>query len=217
MKAVALLLLLANMLFYAFAAGYFGRPGNPDAVRVAQQLKAERVRIVGHGNKPPPVAAERPAEPPEILCLRWEHLPAGEADQLAAALAEKFEGVRVERRAESAEPSGWWVQVPPLANKAEAERKAGELKQLGVGDLFVMQEAGPNYLAISLGVFSSERRAQERLAELKAKGVRSARLQPRPGKESLFALEARGPLDRKPEVQEFAATIAPRASALGCK
>jgi hypothetical protein len=214
LKAFALLLLLANMLFYAFAAGYFGRPGNPDAERVAQQLKADRVRIVGHGDKPP---AERSAEPAETLCLRWEHLPAGEADQLASALAEKFEGVRVERRAESAEPTGWWVQVPPLANKAEAERKAAELKQLGVGDLFVMQDAGANYLAISLGVFSSERRAQERLAELKAKGIKSARVTPRSGKESLFALEARGPLDRKPEVQEFAATIAPRAAALGCK
>jgi hypothetical protein len=81
----------------------------------------------------------------------------------------------------------------------------------------VMQDAGQNYLAISLGVFSSERRAQERLAELKAKGVKSARVTPRAGKESLFALEARGPLDKKPAVEEFAATVVPRAPALGCK
>ena len=217
MKIIVLVLFLANLLFLAFGAGYFGRPANPDAARVAQQLEPGRVRIVGYGAKPPPLAAERAGEPEEVLCLRWERLPGGEADQLAAALAEKFEGVRVERRAEPAEPSGWWVQVPPQANKAEAERKVAELKQLGVSDLFVMQDAGANYLAISLGVFSSERRAQERLAELKGKGVRSARVLPRPGKESLFALEARGPLERKTEVQEAAATLAPRSVAQVCK
>ena len=92
-----------------------------------------------------------------------------------------------------------------------------ELKQLGVSDLFVMQDAGANYLAISLGVFSSERRAQERLAELKGKGVKTARVLPRPGKESLFALEARGPLEKKAEVQEFATTLVPRAAAQVCK
>ena len=217
MKVVALVLFLANLLFFAFGAGYFGRPANPDAARVAQQLEPGCVRIVGFGNKPPALPAQARSEPEEVLCLRWEHLAGGEADQLAATLAEKVEGVRVERRAEPAEPSGWWVQVPPLATRAEAERKAGELKQLGAGDLFIMQEAGANYLAISLGVFSSERRAQERLAELKGKGVRSARVLPRPGKESLFALEARGPLESKTEVEELAATLAPPAAAQACK
>jgi hypothetical protein len=217
LKVVALVLFLANLLFLAFGAGYFGHPANPDAARLEQQLEPGRVRIVGYGNQPPPLPAERRSEVEEILCLRWEHLAGGEADQLASTLAEKFEGVRVERRAEPAEPSGWWVQVPPLATRAEAERKAAELKQLGAGDLFIMQDAGANYLAISLGVFSSERRAQERLAELKGKGVKSARVLPRPGKESLFALEARGPLERKAEVQAFATTLAPRAAALPCR
>lgn len=217
MKVVALVLLLANLLFLAFAGGYFGRPANPDAARLTQQLEPGRVRIVGYGDKPPALPAEKRSEPEEVLCLRWEHLPGAEADQLASTLAEKFAGVRVERRAEPAEPSGWWVQVPPLATRAEAERKAAELKLLGAGDLFIMQEAGANYLAISLGVFSSERRAQERLAELKGKGVRSARVLPRSGKESLFALEARGPADKKAEVQDFAATLAPRATAQACR
>ena len=60
----------------------------------------------------------------------------------------------------------WWVMVPPLANKAEADKKVGELKELGVSDLFVVHDAGPNQFAISLGVFSSEKGGQEHLARL---------------------------------------------------
>lgn len=220
MKALVFLLVLANVLFYAFAGGYFGHPGNPDAGRAEQQLAPERVRIVARGPNPPAKgaveAAQRPAEPEE-LCLRWDHLAAAEADQLASALAEKFAGVRVERRPASTDGAAWWVLVPAQTSKAEAERKAGELKQLGVSDLFVVQEAGPNQFAISLGVFSSEKGGQEQLAELRAKGVKSAKLIPRPGKEPQFSVEARGPLAKKGEVQEFAEGVVTKSTAQGCK
>ena len=54
MKALVFLLVLVNLLFYAFTEGVFGRPGNPDAGRVDQQLVPERVRIVARGDQPPP-------------------------------------------------------------------------------------------------------------------------------------------------------------------
>ena len=221
MRAVVFLLILANLLLYAFAGGYFGSSENPDAGRVAKQLAADRLHIVGHGQKSPgkgngerkPFDAER-AEPDE-LCLLWNHLPAAEADRLASALAEKFAGVRVERRA--AAGAGVWVMVPSLGSKAEAERKVAEFKGLGVSDLLIIQETGANQFAISLGVFSNERGGQDRLAELKAKGVRSARMVPRPGKGSHFQVEARGPLARKEEIQDFAAGIVTKSPAPGCK
>ena len=223
MRTVVFLLIFANLLFYAYSGGYFGRAENPDAGRVAQQLAADRVRIVGHGQKPPgkgngerkPADAER--EEPDELCLKWDHLAAAEADRLASSLAEKFAGVRVERRAVVAEGAGAWVMVPSLGSKAEAERKAAEFKGLGVSDMFIIQEAGPNQYAISLGVFSSEKGGQDRLAELKAKGVRSARLMPRPGKEGQFQVVVRGPLAKKVEVQEFAGGVVAKASAQNCK
>jgi hypothetical protein len=223
LRVVVFLLILANLLFYAFAGGYFGRPENPDAGRVGQQLAADRLRIVGHDQKPPPKgngerqSADAERTDPEELCLLWDHLPAADADRLASSLAEKFAGVRVERRVVAAEGAGAWVMVPPLGSKAEAERKAAEFKGLGVSDMFIIQEAGPNQYAISLGVFSSEKGGQDRLAELKAKGVRSARLMPRPGKESQFQVEARGPLANKTEVQEFAGGIVAKKSAQACK
>lgn len=223
MRTVVFLLIFANLLFYAYSGGYFGRAENPDAGRVAQQLAADRLRIVGHGQKPPgkgngeskPGNVER--GDPEELCLLWNRLPAAEADRLASTLAEKFAGVRVERRAVAAEGAGVWVMVPPQGSKAEAERKVAELKELGVKDLLIVQESGSNQYAISLGVFSSEKGGQDRLAELKAKGVRSARVMPRPGKEGQFQVVVRGPLDKKAEVQEFAGGVVAKSAAQNCK
>ena len=224
MRALVFLLVLANLLFQAFAGGYFGRPDNPDAWRIGQQLAADRVRIVGHGETPPAkgAAEQQPAEvapppEPEELCLLWEHLPAAEADQLASTLAEKLSGIRVERRAVQADGSGWWVMVPPLANKAEADKKVGELKELGVNDLFVVHDAGPNQFAISLGVFSTEKGGQEHLGRLKAKGVKSAKLIRRPGKETRFAVEARGPLAKKAAVEELAAGVVEKSPTQICQ
>ena len=223
MRVIVFLLILANLLLYAFAGGYFGQPENPDSGRVARQLAADRMRIVGYGQKPPAKgngerqSAEAARAEPDELCLLWDHLPAADADRLASTLAEKFTGIRVERRAVAAEGAGTWVMVPPQGSKAEAERKISELKELGVKDLLIIQEAGPNQFAISLGVFSSEKGGQERLAELRAKGVRTARLMPRPGKEGRFQVEARGPLVKKVEVQDFAAGIVAKATAQNCR
>jgi len=226
LKALVFLLVLGNLLFLAFAGGYFGGPDNPDAGRIGQQLVPERVRIVGYGQTPPTTAdvekraAEAPPPPPaepEELCLLWEHLPADAADRLASTLAEKLAGIRVERRAVPVEGAGWWVMVPPLANKAEADKKVGELKELGVNDLFIVHDAGPNQFAISLGVFSTEKSGQEHLARLRAKGVKSAKLIRRPGKETQFAVEARGPLANKAEVEELAAGVVEKSPAQICQ
>ena len=224
MKALVFLLVLGNLLFLAFAGWYFGGPDNPDAARVGQQLAPERVHIVGYGQTPPAkeevekLVAEAPPPPePEELCLVWEHLPADEADRLASTLAEKLAGIRVERRAVPVEGAGWWVMVPPLANKTEADKKVGELKELGINDLFVVRDAGSYQFAISLGVFSTEKGGQEHLGRLKAKGVKSAKLIRRPGKETQFAVEARGPLAKKAEVEELAAGVVEKSPAQVCQ
>jgi len=240
-KVLVFLLVLANLLFYAFSAGYFGRPENPDAGRLEQQVEPDKMRLVSHGEAPPaskkvvepppvaeaepaPVAEAVPAPAPapapvavEKICLRWEHLPVADANRLAARIDEKFAGFKQVKRAVAAEGAGWWVYIPPLPGKDEAEKKAGELRQFGITDYFIIQEAGPNRFAISLGVFSSEKGAQERLAELKAKGVRSAKLNIRPGKESLITLEASGPATDKAALNKAAQAILPKTPAVDCK
>ncbi|WP_265947307.1 SPOR domain-containing protein [Dechloromonas sp. A34] len=234
MKTLVFLLVLANLLFYAFSAGYFGRPDNPDAVRVEKQVLPERMRIVSRGEAPaspakavepvkPEVVAEAPrAEPvtkveePAAVCLAWEHLPPVDAERVASLVSSKFAEFKVVRRVVASEGNGWGVFVPPLAGKADAERKATELRQLGVTDYFIVQD-GPIRNAISLGIFSSEKGAQERLAELKEKGVRSARVMPRPGKDSTVNVQATGPASSKEALLAAIGKAVPKSDVVGCK
>ncbi len=245
MKALVFLLVLFNLLFYAFGAGYFGRSESPDAVRLDKQVLPERMKIVSRGEAPVAKAAEPakqaepevpakgeaapvveaantvvevPAKPvpPPTICLAWEHLAVTDADKVSALLTAKFGEFKTTRRVVGGESNGWWVFIPPQAGKAEADKKAGELRQLDVTDYFIVQE-GPNRFAISLGVFSSEKGGQERLAELKEKGVRSARLTPRPGKDGTVSLQASGPATAKAALLEAVAKAVPKAGGQACK
>jgi len=77
------------------------------------------------------------------------------------------------------ETAGWWVHMPPQGNRANALRKAAELRKLGVQDFFVVQDAGPNQWALSLGVFTTAEAAKAHLAALQEKRDRSAVISPR--------------------------------------
>ncbi|MBS1191047.1 MAG: hypothetical protein H6R10_2839 [Rhodocyclaceae bacterium] len=256
MKALVFVLVLANALFFAYTQGHFGRPENPDAGRVEQQLNPERIRVVARGEPPAgsetkkevpapekeadaekpvaektaaietpgvaekPTATEKPAaieKPGQNACMLWSELSGSEANRLAGLLGEKFTDFEVVRRATPVEGAGWWVFIPPLPSKAEADKKAGELKRMGVTDYFVVQEAGPNRFAISLGVFSSESGANEHLTNLKAQGVRSARMGARLGKDALQAVEARGPANRLAALAAAAAATLPEIVSRQCK
>lgn len=270
MKIVVFLLLLANLLFAAYGGGYFGRPANPDAGRVEQQIMPERMRIVGRGEvpdaggkpappakpeaaavpapepaapsegAPPPPGEAAPAAAPaspdkvseasaveakvaeeaaavsEATCLIWRQLPLADADRLATLLAKRFADFKISQQKVISESNGWWVVIPPLPGKAEADKKAGELLALGVREYFVIQD-GASRFGISLGVFSGEKGARERLAELRAKGVRSAVAGPRPGKDDSATLQARGPLKKRSEVLAAAGRLLPAGEPQACQ
>jgi hypothetical protein len=224
-KALVFLLVLVNLLFYAFSAGYFGRPENPDAGRVEKQVAPERMRIVSRGETPgkgaeavkPGAAVEvSKAEEAAPVCLVWANLTVADADQLQALLTDKFAEFKVLRTTEAGESNGWWVFIPPLAGKAEADKKTAELRRFGITDYFVIPE-GSSRFAISLGVFSSEKGGQDRLAELKQRGIRSARLTPRPGKETAVSLQVSGPLATRAALLETVGKAFAGTEAQVCK
>ena len=77
-----------------------------------------------------------------------------------------------------------------------ADKKAAELKKLGLEAFLVVQESGPNQFAVSLGLYKSEQGARERLAAVQGKGARSARIQVRESPTDKMLVEVRGPLER---------------------
>jgi hypothetical protein len=166
----------------------------------------------------PEAEAEAKAEKADkpAICLFWRPLPVADAERLSAMRAKRFGDYKQSRKTVSSESNGWWVFIPPVSGKAEADKKSVELRELGVTEFFVVQDA-LNRNAISLGVFSSEKGGQDRLAELKAKGIRSAQVAPRPGKDSQVTLQARGPASEKALVIAAVGQILPKADTLACK
>jgi hypothetical protein len=224
-KILVFLLVLANLLFYAFSQGVFGHADNPDAARVQQQINPEGLRIVARDEAPaapvpetPPPAPAVPAPEAAPLCLAWSGLSAVEAERLAALFGERFAAYAVAYPANEAggtDGKSWWVYMPPLADRAAAERKTAELRALGVRDYFILPD-GLNRFAISLGIFSSEKAAREYLGELQGKGVRSARVGPRPDKAGRVTLELRGAQAGRDALLEATSRLLPRKSAQDC-
>lgn len=144
-----------------------------------------------------PVADAAPSSATETkVCLLWEHLSITDAERVGGLVANKFTDYKIRSQNADGEARSWWVFIPPQQGKQGADKKAGELRGLGVTDYFTVPD-GPNRFAISLGIYSGEKGAQERLSELKKQGVRSARLIPRPDKDGMVNIEASGPVKTK--------------------
>jgi hypothetical protein len=217
MRAFVFLLILANLLFFAWTQGYFGLARDSDAYRVEQQLLPDRISIVARDEAPPPEKAPPPAKPAEKkveeVCLRFADLPLADAVRVESAVAEKLPSMKVLRTLNPMN-AGYWVFIPPLPTRQEAERKTAELKKLGVPEYFIVQDPGPDQRAISLGIFSTREAADERLEQLRAKSVRTARVGERNVKAATATIDLRGP--RSDAVQALISETLPDARPQSC-
>jgi hypothetical protein len=170
MRALFLILVLANLAFYAWSR-YDGAADGPDRAPLSRQIEPEKLKVISPADLPPPVSAGKKPSALALACMEWGSFTVADAPRAEQALEPLGLGARLtQRRAE--EIAGWWVFIPPQGSRQGALRKAAELKGLGVDDYYIMTDDW----ALSLGVFRSEEAAQARLAALRAQGVRSARL-----------------------------------------
>jgi hypothetical protein len=236
MRVFVFFLVLANLLFFAWAHGHLGS-GDADDLRVEEQLRPERIRIVSKDQPPeetrerveeevlpvppsekspasseePPVLPEKPPAVeavPEDVCVVLNGVSQSEADTLTRLFAEKLPVFRLSR---TGTPGlAYWVHIPPFSTRREAESRVAELRRLGVQEYFIMQE-GADSFTISLGLFSTPGAAESALAVLREKGVRSARLGERPHRSALSQIELTGPRSQAGEMRQALAEALPRA------
>lgn len=227
------LLALMNMTGFSAAPG-----GEPD--RLSSQLHPEKLKIVGHGDDAPiveqatdeappaadePVAAasdvaqatesapvETPASKPlSLACVSWGGLSKAQAD----AISLRAKGLKFTAKEQTVTgSSSWWVHLPPQTDRAGAEKKAEELRTLGVNDYFIVKDPGANQNAISLGLYKSEESANRALEMLKAKGVRSARIEVRDT--TSIKLEVTGPADQLAGFSSDTSSRIPNAPRANC-
>jgi hypothetical protein len=168
MRALFLLLLFANLAFYAWWR--YGAPADAAGTApLSRQIEPEKLKVIAPANLPPAATPKKPASV-AASCLEWGSFTVADAPRAEQALEPLGLGARLAQR-RTEEVAGWWVFIPPQGSRQSALRKVQELKNLGVDEYFIMQD-----WTLSLGVFRSEDAAHARLAALRAQGVRSARV-----------------------------------------
>jgi hypothetical protein len=186
-RTVVILLVLANLTFFAYRQ--LDKASGGEAVRLEQQVQPDKIKLL----TPQQVAALGPAKTAALadVCAEWGPFGDSERSRALAELEPLALGrLLTQKRVEVT--GAYWVYVPPLAGKAEAERRAGDLRNRGAKDAFVV-ETGPQRLAISLGVFRNEASANAYLAELAKLGVIGARTGARQQPVALTSLVVRDP------------------------
>jgi len=187
MRALFLLLVLANLAFFAWTR--YLSPGDPatDAQPFMRQVEPERLRVISAGE----IFARAQTGAALIACIEWGAIPGTASARAWRALESLALGARLsERKAEEA--ASWWVYMPPQGSRQGAQRKAAELKALGEDDYEIVEDDERNRWSISLGLYGSEEQARARLGALREKGVRSAVLRPREPQSENTWLEVRG-------------------------
>lgn len=103
-------------------------------------------------DEPPATEAQQPEKPdkPEgtdktaetkavDVCLALKDLPIAEVTQLENQLSDKSPEFKVTRTA-TVSTGSYWVFIPPLPTKQDAENKTTELEKLRVTEFFIVQE-----------------------------------------------------------------------------
>lgn len=164
MRAWVTALVIANVALALYGVFTARHPPGSTAAPVAE-INADRVR-------PVPLAAD-PVQP----CLEWGPLAPPELARALEALKESAIGTPRVR-----EVSGipvWWVHVPPLRSREDAERRLREIEELGVKEARIVADESYRH-AISLGIFRSEEAATAYQARMRENKVRNSAIVQRP-------------------------------------
>ena len=188
LKLIFWFLLCLNGLLFAYNQGLLGNDNRDqrEPARLRHQLNADKLRLVpvpvpaaGASASASPVAAEAvtPAALAIVACIEAGSFSPADARRFEAQLAPLQLGERQGRRSVAkTDATSHIVFIAPQGSREAAERKAAELKSLGVTDYFIMSDNSALKWGISLGVFKSETAARSLLATLGKQGVHSARL-----------------------------------------
>ncbi|MDO8177498.1 MAG: SPOR domain-containing protein, partial [Undibacterium sp.] len=185
-------LLLINALLLAFNFGYLGNWSfnTHEPQRMKMEQGADRLQLLSA--KAAIVLNEPPAEKNDeiIACLEVGNFAQSDASNFEEKLKQLSLGDR-QTKTSVADVATNMVYIPSLGSKEGADKKATELRRIGITDFFIVQDQSDMRWGISLGVFKTEEAAKSHLANLANKGVRSARIGPRTVSATKFSYQLR--------------------------
>lgn len=202
LRSFVLLLILANLAFFAWSHGYLRTAGLGPAdvaepLRLQQQIHPERLVISPPASSPSSAASEPASAPTPApntvasaaetaasapvsaasgagLCLQLgPYITAGPA--VGSALREA--GLKPVEKREPLSPQ-WMVLLGPFADAATLKAQLADLQKLGLKEgSYGSITDRPRYMpGISLGVLPTEAAAQQQLKLMQGKGVANAKV-----------------------------------------
>ena len=172
LRAVVLLLILANGVYYAWSQGLLLSWGwaptqQEEPYRLAQQIRPEAVRVLPSDDG---LRVEGDGRGPE--CLQAGPFD----DKLAAPLRQALAGWPggTWSLEPATAPGRWIVYMGRYASVDNVDKKKGELRQIGVAfEPLANADLEPG---LSLGGFASQAEANAHLERLATRGVRTAKV-----------------------------------------
>lgn len=171
------LLLLVNAALFALQQGYLGAfySDGREPARIGKQLQVDKIKMVATDAVPAAVAVAASADsvPTPAACIEIGNFSAAEARRFSSHLAELTPALKFDRR-EIQEVASHMVYLPSLGSKEAADKKADDLRRLGINDFFVIQDSSALRYGISLGIFKTDEAAQKQVANLVKHGLNGA-------------------------------------------
>jgi len=171
MKRLFFLLLIINLLLMAGFNAAKLLPSKPE-IRLAE-IEPEKVKILSQADIDA-LPLKTTASVPEIEnenCYEWGTFSDANLDN-AVKMLTTLNIQANSKTLDSEQSKRYWVYRAPLKTTADAQKKAAELRALGVKDLFVVQEEKWKN-ATSFGIFEDEQLATKLMQELRAKGIKN--------------------------------------------
>jgi hypothetical protein len=156
-------------------------------------VAADKVPLAAASAQSQPVAAAEPLR----ACVEIGNFDQDEARLFRNRLA----AARLNARSTQSnvqEVASYMVYIPAQDGRDGAERRAAELRRLGLTDFYILPESSPIHDAISLGLFKTEAAAKAHVGQLITRGIRSARITERTAGASkvVFRLQGLDAADR---------------------
>lgn len=173
MRALALVLLFANLLLFAYAWPDRGAGG--ESARLTEQVQPDKIRLL----TPQQVAALGPAKVAALadVCLDWGPFDDAERARALAELEPAGLGrLLTPKRVDTT--TAFWVHLPRSGNRAAIDKRVDELKAAGVKNVIVVDAANLRY-TIALGAYATEEAATAAATELRNQGIRDVLVGPR--------------------------------------
>ena len=181
MRSLFFFLLACCLGVFAWQQGYFGElpaPGR-EPERLARQVAPDSVRLLSAEQAAQLKTAPAPAAPATQACLEFGDFEGAELARVKEGLAGLNLGDKLSVR--TVEGAGWYmVYLPPARSRAEAERRADELRAQGVRDIAVIGDGSPYRNGLVLGSFRDPNAAKEHAAALEKRGIKGVRTPDRP-------------------------------------